>query len=76
MSTKQPAAAPVNSASVASPAPAMEVDPSTDDLAATQISRNLKTTCTLDAIRTLNGSSFRQVNRFATTPSSSTRWIT
>ena len=55
MSTEQPAAAPVNSASVASPAPAMEVDPQTDDLAAAQISGNLKSACSLDAIRTLNG---------------------
>ena len=54
MSTEQPAAMPVNSASVASPAPTMEVDPQTDNLAAAQISRNLKTTCTLDAIRMLN----------------------
>ena len=42
------------SASIASPASTMEVDLQTNDLAAAQISRNLKTMCTLDAIHMLN----------------------
>ena len=46
MSTEQPTAAPVNVASVASPASVMEVDLQTDNLAVAQISGKLKTTCT------------------------------
>ena len=52
---KPSAAAPVNAASVARPAPAMEVDPLTDKLAAAQVSAAAQLACSQDAIRTLNG---------------------
>ena len=55
MSTEQPAATPVNLAYVASPAFTMELDLQTFDLAVAQISGDLKTMCTTDVIRAMNG---------------------
>ena len=55
MSTEQSVAAPVNTAAAARQAPAMEVDPPIDEIAAAQVRDFAGQACTSSAIRTMNG---------------------